>query len=163
MATPNDWARGYLDQARADLAAAAQPMDPSVRVMLLQMSLEKIAKAALLKNGQWLPEHAQRTHRGASHMMMQLLRRRVIAKISFAREVVEHVIKPMVDALENLQPANRDAGPCLEYPWLTPLDAVETPCTHLPKLSAYGATSNRAALLHSFASHLIVNHDNIFQ
>ena len=59
MATPSDWARGYLDQARADLAAAAQPMDPSVRAMLLQVSLEKIAKAALLKNGQWLPERAR--------------------------------------------------------------------------------------------------------
>lgn len=163
MATPGDWARGYLDQARADLAAASQPMDPSVRAMLLQMSLEKIAKAALLKNGQWHPERAQSTHRGASHMMMQLLRKRVIAKLSFPRKVVEYTIKPMVDTLENLHPANREAGPCLEYPWLTPLDTVETPCTHLPVLSTYAATNNRAALLHRFAWHLIANHDKIFE
>jgi hypothetical protein len=137
-------------------------MDPSVRAMLLQMSLEKIAKAALLKNGQWVPERAQTTHRGASHMLMLLLGRRVIAKTGFKREVVRNVIKPMVDTLENLHPANRDAGPCLEYPWLTPLDVVETPCNHLPVLSSYSAKSTRFPLLHSFASHLIANHDKIF-
>ena len=147
MATPTDWARAYLEQARADLAAAAQPMDPSVRAMLLQMSLEKIAKAALLKNGQWSPNNAQTTHRGASHMMTQVLRSRVIAKTQFARPVVEFTLKPMVDMLENLHPANCQAGPWLEYPWLTPRDQVEAPCTNLPNLADYTATSNRAAPL----------------
>jgi hypothetical protein len=88
MASHTDWANGYLAQARADLAAASAPVHPSVRAMLLQMSFEKIAKAALLKSGQWSPTNAQTSHRGASHMMTQILRRRVLAKVGFERPVV---------------------------------------------------------------------------
>ena len=95
-------------------------------------------------------------------MMTLILRRRVLAKVGFERPVVEFVIKPMVDMLESLHPANREAGPWLEYPWLTPEGNVATPCEELPDLEIYGARSNRAALLLRFAKHLVTNHDKIF-
>jgi hypothetical protein len=122
MATAADWAAGYLAQARVDLAAASQAVDASVRAMLLQMTMEKIAKAALLKSQQWSPTNSQTTHRGASHMMRLLLWPRYLNKLAYERYAVEHVIKPMVDELENLHPANSPSGPWLEYPWLTPTD-----------------------------------------
>lgn len=79
MASPLDWAAAYLAQARKEIDAAAEPLDPSVRAMLLQMGFEKIAKAAMLKNGQWTIAHTQTTHRGATHMMNQLLTERRLA------------------------------------------------------------------------------------
>jgi hypothetical protein len=163
MATAADWAAGYLAQARVDLAAASQAVDASVRAMLLQMTMEKIAKAALLKSQQWSPTNSQTTHRGASHMMRLLLWPRYLNKLAYERYVVEHVIKPMVDELESLHPANAPVGPWLEYPWLTPTDAVAVPCQDLPILAKYGSIqSNRAALLMRFAATLIDNHDRIF-
>jgi hypothetical protein len=62
MPSEREWAAGYLAQARVELAAAREPLDPSVRAMLLQMVFQKIAKAALLKNGQLTIVQAQRNH-----------------------------------------------------------------------------------------------------
>jgi hypothetical protein len=86
MATAADWAAGYLAQARVDLAAASQAIDASVRAMLLQMTMEKIAKAALLKSQQWSSINTQTTHRGASHMMMLLLWPRYLNKLAYPRK-----------------------------------------------------------------------------
>lgn len=44
-------------------------------------------------------------------MMMLLLNPRYGSKLDYKREVVQFVIKPMVDQLENLHPANATAGP----------------------------------------------------
>lgn len=162
MATASDWAAGYLAQARVDLAAASQAVDASVRAMLLQMTMEKVAKAALLKSGQWSSINSQTTHRGASHMMRLLLWPRFLDKLDYKREVVEHILKPMVDELESLHPANSSSGPWLEYPWLTPTDAVAVPCQNLPVLAKYSSQSNQAALLMRFAARLIESHDRIF-
>jgi hypothetical protein len=131
--------------------------------MLLQMTMEKIAKAALLKSQQWSSINTQTTHRGASHMMMLLLWPRYLNKLAYPRKVVEHVIKPMVDELESLHPSNAAVGPWLEYPWLTLTGAVAVPCQDLPILASYRSTqSNRVALLMRFAASLIDNHDRIF-
>lgn len=163
MATAVDWAAGYLAQARVELDAASQAVDASVRAMLLQMTMEKIAKAALLKSEQWTIANAETTHRGASHMMNILLWPRHLKKLGYSRQVVEHIIKPMVDELENLHPSNAAVGPWLEYPWLTPTNAVAVPCKDLPVLLNYSSTrSNRAGLLMRFAKTLIDNHDRIF-
>lgn len=158
MATATDWAESYLAQARVELAAASKAIDASVRAMLLQMTFEKLAKAALLKSGQWQPKNTWATHRGASHMMTILLWQRFLGRLQYKRPVVEHVIKPMVDQLENLHPSLNQTGPWLEYPWLTATGTVASPCRDLPVL----ATSNRVALLMRFASTLIENHNRIF-
>lgn len=166
MPTAHDWAEGYLAQAHVELNAAREPLDPSVRAMLLQMAFEKIAKAALLKNGQWSEEHAQQTHHGASHMMTQLLQQRQLAKLAYTRNTVEQVLKPLVDELEHLHPAvaraNGRSGPWLEYPWATPLDAVAVPCRDLPSLAHYAGRSTRVLQLVRFAQTLIDAHDRLF-
>ena len=59
MAADRDWALGFLEQARADLAAvrvlssrnAFTTEQASVLAMLRQMAFEKFAKAALLRSG----------------------------------------------------------------------------------------------------------------
>lgn len=166
MATPSEWASGYLDQAKVELASAAEAVDPSVRAMLLQMAIEKIAKAALLKNGQWTVAHTQTTHSGATHMMRQLLTRRNLKKIGYTRNVLEFVIKPLVDQLEELQPAVARSqgreGPWLEYPWLAPQEVVSVPCRDLPDLEHYRGRSTRCVQLMRFARELVDKHDHLF-
>jgi len=53
VAAPSEWALAYLEQARADMRGAdlVQAEEPSVLAMLLQMVLEKLGKAALLRSG----------------------------------------------------------------------------------------------------------------
>jgi hypothetical protein len=167
VATEAEWASAYLDQAQVELEAARQAIDPSVRAMLLQMTFEKLAKAALLKNGQWSIARAQETHRGATHMMTQLLTRRSLSVLGYNRHVVERVLKPLVDALEELQPAiarslGRNAGPWLEYPWSTPQNSVTSPRRSLPGLEHYQGRSIRVAQLMRFADVLVLKHDSLF-
>ena len=71
MATAREWAIGYLSQAREDLkgASAVSGQAPSVFAMLLQMTFEKLAKAALLRSNQMTVDGAQRTHAAASRMI----------------------------------------------------------------------------------------------
>lgn len=162
-----EWAAGYLTQARVELAAAREPVDSSVRAMLLQMTFEKIAKAALLKNGQWSIARAQQNHHGATHMMGQLLQRRQLNKLDYNRNTLQNVIKPFVDQLEQLHPAvaraqGRNAGPWLEYPWPTPLNSVAVPCRDLPNLADFGVRSARVLQLLQFAQHLLDEHDRLF-
>ncbi len=92
---------------------------------------------------------------------------RFLSKLEYDRRTVQHRIKPLVDALEELHPAVARAagreGPWLEYPWRTPLDSVSAPCEHLPGLETYRSTNgNSVALLIRFATTLINNHDRIF-
>lgn len=53
MATDRDWALGYLEQARADFRGmrAMGSVSPSALAMICQMVFEKLAKAALLRQG----------------------------------------------------------------------------------------------------------------
>jgi len=68
MASEREWATGYYMQARADMRAARilQGQEPSILAMLLQMVLEKIAKAALLRAGQLTVARAKGSHGAAS-------------------------------------------------------------------------------------------------
>lgn len=100
-----EWAAGYLTQARVELAAAREPVDSSVRAMLLQMTFEKIAKAALLKNGQWSIARAQQNHHGATHMMGQLLQRRQLNKLDYNRNTLQNVINLSIRGLRRSTPS----------------------------------------------------------
>jgi hypothetical protein len=74
MATDRDWAEGFLAQARADPDAvrvhgthqAFTTEQASVLAMLLQMTFEKFAKAALLRSGAITYAAAKSSHKGAS-------------------------------------------------------------------------------------------------
>lgn len=56
MPTAEDWANTFLRQARVELDASRADVAECVRAMLLQMAYERIAKAALLRSGQWTVE-----------------------------------------------------------------------------------------------------------
>jgi hypothetical protein len=69
-ATPREWADAFLAQARVDLEAARLvEAVPSVFAMVLQMTFEKLAKAALLRSGATALSTATTTHRAASRMI----------------------------------------------------------------------------------------------
>ena len=100
-------------------------------------------------------------------MMMLLLQRRNLAKLPYKRNTIEHVLKPLVDLLESLQPAvaraqGREEGPWLEYPWPTPLDTIAVPARDLPELHHFRGRSSRSAQLIRFAELLIDRHDHLF-
>jgi len=167
MATAEDWANGFLRQARVELDASRADVTESVRAMLPQMVYEKIAKAALLRSGQWTVELAQTTHLGASHMMQLLCNRRLREQLSVLEGRLRNSLKPLVDELEGLQPKvardrGRTSGPWLEYPWEAP-KGVTTPAESLPNLERYGARrAPTVRLLTDFAAELIEKHEQLF-
>ena len=144
VATERDWAEAYRQQALADLEGArrVQGAEPSVLAMLLQMALEKLGKAALLRSRLMTVARAERTHQAATAMMQAIGRnRRMCARLGLNREYVRHVLTPMVDQLESLNPSvvrrRGGRGPWLEYPWVDPTDEVRWPARHLPGLGSF--------------------------
>lgn len=135
--------------------------------MLLQMAFEKIAKAALLRNGQWGVERTQATHRGATHMVNLLANKAYASKTTFSVGTIRHEFLPLVRELEELNPAvarqSGRQGPWLEYPWETPEPRVAVPCEDLPRLDRYGTKhAPKVVLLLRFAGELVRNHAKIF-
>lgn len=150
--------RDTVDTAAKLLASEHAADDPGI---------QEIAKAALLRSGQWTVEHTQATHLGASYMMQLLCNRRLREKLSVSEGQLRYAIKPLVDELEGLQPkVARDRGrtswPWLEYPWET-AEGVTTPSDALPNLARYGTHgATTVILLTRFATELIEKHDNLF-
>lgn len=138
MATARDWADPFLAQASEDLRAAqaAYPArSPSTFCMLMQMTFEKLAKAALARRNIMPP----RSHAVASRLL--LLLERAPGGTSLPGVSIELVFAAIRD-LENAQPAVvesamrlRGVPPYaqLEYPWEDPVTGlVEWPARHLP-------------------------------
>jgi hypothetical protein len=136
--------------------------------MLLQMVLEKLGKAALLRSGMMRVERAEATHQAATTMMQVIGRsRRKCGRLGFNRERVRHVLTPMVEQLESLNPSvvrrRGGAGPWLEYPWLDPRDQVRWPSRDLPGLDAYRPRrGERAVLLFEMSVALCDRFDEVF-
>lgn len=108
MPQARDWATGYLEQALADMKAASrvQGFEPSVLAMLLQMTLEKLGKAALLRSGGMPVASATKSHKAALAMVQQLARdKRACRRVGWKPSVVQHHIAPIVQELERAQPA----------------------------------------------------------
>lgn len=138
MPTEREWAAAYLAQSRADLSALRrlQALEPSASAMLLQMSLEKLAKAALLRCGGMSIELARRTHKAAV-AMVQLLARdtRRARRVGWRADVLQQKLVVLVEELERAQPSVAGvAMPCLEYPWQDSGGQVRWPAEHLPLL-----------------------------
>jgi len=138
MPTARDWADPFLAQATEDLRAAQATYlvkSPSTFCMLMQMTFEKLAKAALAR------QHIQPplSHEVASRLL--LLLERTPGGTSLPGVSIALVFVAVRD-LENAQPAvvaqaMRNRGipqyPQLEYPWEHPTSgAVEWPAQHLP-------------------------------
>ena len=120
MTDPSDWADAYIEQARADLAAAEflDGQHLSVLGMLLQMTFEKIAKAALLYGSRISVEDTQKGHRSALSLM------KIFKDVPFLLERVTgtppdpwHAVVVTVENLTRFHPQVSESGPCLEYPW----------------------------------------------
>jgi len=114
VATTREWSDAYLAQARADLEAAGQlgGAVPSVFAMLLQMALEKIAKAWLLRTGQIDLAGATSSHSAASRMVALLKRdRRRLATLGYGDAYAWKDVLPLVQELERAHPQFAEGGP----------------------------------------------------
>jgi hypothetical protein len=164
MATPRDWADGYLAQARADLEGArlVDAAVPSVFAMLLQMAFEKFAKAALLRSGAVDVGWATSTHRAASAMLRALrLQRGLMAPIG--GPLVWSDVLWAVETLEQVHPALVESGPQLEYPWELPDGRIGWPSRDLAIARSLGnPKSNLGTRILQFASVLAERFDRIF-
>lgn len=159
-----DWACAYLDQARADLHAAAvlQGEEPSVVAMLCQMGLEKLAKAALLTGGSMRVEDATKTHRAAVAMVQQLARsRRQCTTLGWAPSHIRRNVLPNVELLERSQPALSAGGPTLEYPWEQD-GIVRWPRRDLGPARLFTPHSNAGQLVLRFAQDLAAVFERVY-
>ncbi|MCK6534299.1 MAG: hypothetical protein L6Q84_15100 [Polyangiaceae bacterium] len=140
MATDRDWALGYLEQARADFRGmrAMGSVSPSALAMICQMVFEKLAKAALLRQGAASLAAVQGSHRAASRLLLVLRRQRRLVAPLGGTQVWEDVLW-VVGALESAHPQLAPAhGPQLEYPWEDVHGAIRWPERDLQVARALG-------------------------
>lgn len=158
MASTSDWAAGYLAQARADLNAARilGAQEPSVLAMLLQMTFEKLAKAALLRSRAISIAKACSSHKAASQMMRVLKRQRRGPTGDWQQAF------RVVTELEQAHPALA-AGAQLEYPWEGPGGEIRWPADHLSIAAELGSPKKRlGAQILQFARRLSDEFDQVF-
>lgn len=164
MVTERDWADAFLAQARADLAGAqlVGSSEPSVLAMLLQMTFEKFAKAALLRSGAISLKSATTSHSAASRMVavMRLQQKKMQ---SMGGPLPWHKAFEIVEALERAHPAiAKGSSEQLEYPWVAG-SKVLWPARDLVIAQHFGNPKSRLAPdLLAFAGKLDRNFDNIF-
>ena len=168
LGTPLDWSCAYRIQAEEDFkAAAAVRRVPSVYVMLLQMTFEKIAKAAYWKTQRNPPR--SRTISVPSSGSSASLDARVEG---FDKAAVDRMVS-LLFKLENANPAvvhkrwKRLGGlhdPQLEYPWEDGSTRnVKTPARDLQL--AWDIVDPRGSLgptLEKFARALLDRFDTVF-
>jgi hypothetical protein len=164
MPSQREWAEGYLEQARADLAAARVlgGREPSAFAMLLQMCFEKLAKAALLRKGSVDVAWARSNHRAAGLMVKTMRLQRTLLSPLGGITVWEDALR-VVEALENAHPSVATDGPHLEYPWANTDGRVSWPAKDLSIAQRLAnPKSNLAPRVLSFASQLSDKFDQIF-
>lgn len=165
MASTSEWALAYLEQARADMRGAEliQAEEPSVLAMLLQMVLEKLGKAALLRSGQIKLAAATSSHAAATRMVQILANdRRGCTRLGWQPLVVRGHLAPIVARLEHAQPQLAAGGPGLEYPWEDPAGFVRWPARDLDVAREFGPKRNAGLLVHRFTSALCMRFDAVF-
>lgn len=168
MPSVDDWANGYLEQARADFTSAKKlaTAGPNVSVlaMLYQMVCEKVAKAVILRTNPKRIDDIRKTHLMASEMMLVLAQRPDLSEIhGVSRDMIRDLI-PLIDALEEAHPESAGRGrPQLEYPWEGPNNMICWPERHLALAhQVFVPTSNSLAQLTKFLDLLIWHFDRIF-
>jgi hypothetical protein len=164
MATVRDWADAYLAQARADLEAVRLlgGRAPSVTAMLLQMTFEKLGKAALLRSSAVSLEWAKTTHAAASRMLLVMQRQRGLFAPMGGPQVWQDVLWT-VATLERAHPQLAQGAPQLEYPWETPTGAIQWPARDLAIAAALSDPRRGfGARVARFASLLAERFDQIF-
>jgi hypothetical protein len=131
-------AQAYLEQARADYSSYTiirqTPQQSSSQWLhLLQMTLEKTAKAYLAASGDDF-DRLRESHRAFGRFIRILPRNRgVRANLNMdATQLQRHIqnLKPLVDDLERLVPGRDNQGPTAEYPWRNPHGGFHSPCLY---------------------------------
>ena len=166
MAAVGEWANAYLEQSRADLEGlrALQGVAPSTAAMVAQMVLEKLAKAALLRQGAVQLAWAKTNHGAASRMVQVLRRQKSILKPMGGPFAWKNALE-LVGALERAHPQLAGVnGPQLEYPWEDAQGRVCWPAEHFQLAKeVFGNPNSRAAVdLLRFIALLEQRFDDIF-
>ncbi len=173
MATAREHADAYLAQAREDLigakalvhAGTVNPslVAPSVLAMLLQMTFEKLAKAALLRNGSMTVDAARATHSAASGLVSRLRRHRRLL-VPLGGDIVWRDVLAIVPELERAHPQLAGPGGAqLEYPWEGSNGEIRWPARDLAIAKQLSdPISNRGLRVITFASKLVEAFDQIF-
>ena len=131
------WADAYLEQARSDWntrTLIAQNACASCHELhYLQMTTEKLGKAALLRVGS-SPDNVGTTHKAFVGFL------RVAAKNPSLRQSLQldprqlrayvQGILPIANQIERLAPALAQHGPNVEYPWQTHSGDVKVPASY---------------------------------
>lgn len=156
MPSPLEWAEGYLGQARADLGAATKlatqsqitMADASVLVMLLQMALEKFAKAAALRS------QVPYDKVGRSHAALKFLRHGLKLGCTKSDKLLLafRAAEPDLQRVESLQPSIarfvsasvEDNQPQLEYPWVGTDGEIRFPARDLDLARDWAKPGNHA-------------------
>lgn len=137
MNRTRDWMNAFLEQARSDWQAYRlvdhSKLPPCHAIHYLQMSTEKLAKAALLAGGM-KPNELNKSHLAFTKFLRVAFRNRNLRdemgmsgaqlRMHFAN------VLPLADAIEKLAPALSSGGANTEYPWESPNGIVHTPATH---------------------------------
>ena len=117
LTSPRDWSEPFLEQAREDLQAAwavnTAGVSPSTLCMLLQMVFEKLAKAAIARQGLAVPQK-----HGVAKRLFSLLNRHPSGiKLLQTSPNVESFISQLEDAHPALAGKQNPVWAQLEYPW----------------------------------------------
>ncbi len=106
--------------------------------MLCQMVFEKLAKAALLRQGAAPLDTVRRSHRAASRLLLVLRRQRGLFALLGGAKVWEDVLW-VLSALEDAHPQLApDHAPQLEYPWEDVHGTIKWPARDLQVARALG-------------------------
>lgn len=165
MPASADWAEGYLQQALADMRGAerVQGSEPSVVAMLLQMTLEKLGKAALLRAGALTVAAATSSHLAATRMVQLLAsNRRACLHLGWKPAVLCSRVAPLVERLERAQPQLAAGGPCLEYPWEGPDGEIRWPARDLSVAHEFQPRHNAGLMVFRFTRDLCARFDVVF-
>lgn len=129
------WAHAYLEQARSDwetyTVVSENDCAACHELHYLQMTTEKLGKAALLRSRTADLEDVRKTHKAfVSFLKVTARNPNIQEELSMSgRQLREYVIGllPLADQIERLAPTLCQGGPNAEYPWETPSGEIMAP------------------------------------
>ncbi|MGB0386941.1 MAG: hypothetical protein ACPGWR_19170 [Ardenticatenaceae bacterium] len=122
------WDNAYLEQAKSDWETyqvlSKHSRSACHELHYLQMTTEKLGKAALLRKGIPL-EHVRGTHKAFVRALQMASKNRGLQQVFGinARQLQAYIrgILPLARQIERLAPALAIDGPNVEYPWEDPI------------------------------------------
>lgn len=151
-----EWSDALRIQAQRDLEAAMElsSAHPGAATVLLQMSLEKLAKSSMARNNEKLFRAHRMSHAVVRRFVPSLKRARIGLKWNKALELALQVT--------NAHPALAKGGPHLEYPWDSER-AVFLPDDNLEVVRVlFRGKSPQAGYLFNFLHFLLADFDRLF-